>query len=442
MKKKKKRRGVSLGTVFMLLLTAAVVAACAVFFAMLVGDGLYEKTGELIRSLSERGLFEETPQDEATPAAMAAAVSAAAYAVEQTAAPTAPPETPRPAPDLVTFTIAAAGTVYAPKAVRESAQSGSGYDFSPVFAGLGDTLSGADLAIATLETTTAGKDKGFGNYNTAPEILNGLRGCGVDLLSLGTEHALDKGYEGLDLTVSELTARGLNYAGVHTEGTNGDATMLSIGGVQVAVLAYAYGLSEESAKKTDGDKRGVLATIDLNAMIRDITQARVSGANLVIVLPHWGTKNKAETADTVRRMARQLAEAGADVILGTHPNVAQGTERLTVTRSDGLAYEAVVCYSLGSLLTDARTAENTAGMVAHVTATYDPATRRTTLGEMYCTPVYIARQREDGDIVYRVIDAENSGQLELLEESEKKAAQAAVEHIRSVTTAEGQEGQG
>lgn len=442
MKKRKKRRSVSLGSVFMLLLTAAVLVACAAFFAMIAGDGLYEKTGALIRSLSERGLFEEAPQDEVTPAATVAA-AAAMYAAEETAAPTAPPATPRPEPEPVTFTIAAAGTVYAPKAVRESAQSAGGrYDFTPVFEGLGDTLSGADLAIATLETTTAGKDKGFGNYNTAPEILDGLRGCGVDLLSLGTERALDKGYEGLDLTVSELTARGLNYAGVHPEGASGGATMLSIGGAQVAVLAYAYGLSDESTKKTGGDQQGVLAMLDVNAMIRDITQARVSGANLVIVLPHWGTKNKAETADTVRRMARLLAEAGADVILGTHPNVAQDTERLTVTRSDGLEHEALVCYSLGSLLTDARTKENTAGMVAHVTATYDPATRRTTLGEMYCTPVYIARQREEGDTVYRVVDAENSRQLELLEESERQAAQAAVEHIRSVTAAGEQEGQG
>lgn len=426
----------------MLLLTAAVVLACAVFFAMLVGDDLYEKTGALIRSLSERGLFEEEAPPADSPAPSAAARAAAAL-ITDTAAPTAPPDTPRPAPEPVTLTIAAAGTVYAPKAVRESAQSSGGrYDFSPVFEGLGDTLSGADLAIATLETTTAGKDKGFGNYNTAPEVLDGLRSCGVDLLSLGTERALDKGYEGLDLTVSELTARGLAYAGVYPEGQKGNATMLRIGGVQVAVLAYSYGLSDEGSQKTNGDSQGVLAMMDAGSMIRDVMQARVSGANLVIVLPHWGTKNKAETPDTVRRMARQLAEAGADVILGTHPNVAQGTERLTVTRSDGLEYDALVCYSLGSLLTDARTAENTAGMVAHVAVTYDPATRRVALDNMYCTPVYIARQREEGDAVYRVVDAENSEQLQALDEAERQAAREAIEIIRRATAQDGQEGQG
>ena len=177
-------------------------------------------------------------------------------------------------------------------------------------------------------------------------------------------------------------------------------------------------------------------------MISDIRQARADGANVVIVLPHWGTKNITDTPVNVKRLAVQLAEAGADVILGTHPNVPQGVERLTVTRADGLTHETVVCYSLGSLLTDSRTAENTAGMVAHVSVTYDPATRRTTLGEMYCTPVYIARQRISDETVYRVVDAESAAALDTLTDSERQAAQDAVEIIRRATQADEQEGQG
>ena len=146
-------------------------------------------------------------------------------------------------------------------------------------------------------------------------------------------------------------------------------------------------------------------------------------------------------ANNVKRLAVQLAEAGADVILGTHPNVPQGVERLTVTRADGLTHETVVCYSLGSLLTDSRTAENTSGMVAHVSVTYDPATRCTTLGEMYCTPVYIARQRISDETVYRVVDAESAPALERLSQAEREAAQRAVQLVRDAT-ADGQEGQG
>lgn len=433
----KKRRRMSLGSMAMLLLTALVVLGCVGFLSMIAGDELYERTGEFLRMLAQEGLF-DAPAPVQSPAPAAAET---VFWIEDTPPPTAQP-TATPVPMPTTMTIAAAGTIYAPKTVRESAQSGAHYDFAPVFEGLGDTLAGADLAIATLETTTAGQDKGFGNYNTAPEILDALRGCGVDLLALATERALDKGYEGLELTIRSLTARGLAYAGVNADGESGGATMMRIGGVQVAVLAYTYGLSDEGSGKTGGDKRAAVALMDTQRMISDIRQARADGANVVIVLPHWGTKNITETPVNVKRLAVQLAEAGADVILGTHPNVPQGIERLTVTRADGLTHEAVVCYSLGNLLTDSRMEENTAGMVAHVSVTYDPATRRITLGEMYCTPVYIARQRVSDETVYRVVDAESAAALEPLTESERQAAQGAVEIIRKATQADEQEGQG
>lgn len=425
----------SLGSWAMLLLTALVVLGCVGFLSMIVGDRLYVRTGDFLRMLAQDGLFDAQPQTTAPTA------TAPVFLMEDTPAPTVQP-TQTPAPMPTTITIAAAGTIYAPKTVRESAQTGAQYDFAPVFKTLGDTLSAADLAIATLETTTAGQDKGFGNYNTAPEILDALRGCGVDLLALATERALDKGYEGLELTLRSLTARGLAYAGVSADAEDTGATMMRIGGVQVAVLAYTYGLSDEGSSKTDGDKRAAVALMDTQRMLEDIRQARADGANVVIVLPHWGTKNITETPVNVKRLAVQLAEAGADIILGTHPNVPQGVERLTVTRADGLTHEAVVCYSLGNLLTDSRMAENTAGMVAHVSVTYDPATRRITLGEMYCTPVYIARQRTDDETVYRVVDAESAAALDALTESERQAAQDAVEIIRRATQADEQEGQG
>ena len=428
MKGRARGRGVSLGTLLMLLLTALVVGVCVLFLVMIAGGG--EAPVPIAR-------VPGTAQPQATPTpAMTPRLTGTSTA------PPLPPTDAPPTPAPVTITLAAAGTVYAPKAVRESARQRDGsYDFTPVFSGLLDTLSGADLAIATLETTIAGRDKGLGNYNTAPELLDALRGCGVDLLSLATEHALDKGYDGLGLTVSELTARGLASAGVSPDGAAGQAAMLRVGGVQVAVLAYAYGLSDEGARRTDGDRQGALALLETERMVQDITQARVSGANLVVVLPHWGTKNKQDTPDALRRMARTLAEAGADVILGAHPNVAQGTERLRVTRSDGLEHEAVVCYSLGTLLTDARTAENTAGMIAHLSVTYDPATRRIALGELYCTPVYVACQREQGETAYRVVDAESAPALERLSQAEREAAQRAVQLVRDAT-ADGQEGQG
>lgn len=429
-------RRISPGTIFMLLLTALVVIGCVLFFSLLVGDDLYARTGALIRSLSEQGLFDTAAEPASEPPQPAPAY----LWLDDTPVPTAPPATPTPVPAPSTITIAAAGAIYAPKAVRESAYSDGRYDFGAVFAGLGDTLADADLAIATLETIAAGRDKGFDNYNTAPEILDALRASGVDLLALATERALDKGHDGLELTLSEITARGMAYAGILPENGTDHTTMMRIGGVQVAVLAYTYGLSDEG--EANSGRRAAVALMKTQTMIEEIRQARVDGANVVIVLPHWGTKNITDTPVNVKRLAGELAQAGADIILGTHPNVPQGTERIRTTRADGLEYETVVCYSLGNLLTDARTPENTASMVAHVSVTYDPVTRRTSLGEMYCTPVYIARQREQESTVYRIVDAESAQALESLVTEEQQAAQAAVELIRKATQADDQEGHG
>ena len=406
----------------MLILTVCVVAAMAAFLFLIGGNGMYERAQNAFNTFAQtqNPTVQPTPDPTVLP--------------QQTIAPTdAPTPEPTATPGLSTFTLAAAGTVYAPKAIRESVQeNGDHYDFSSVFEGLGRTLSDADLAIVTLETAAAGKEKGYGNYNTTPQILDALRACGVDLVALATEHALDRGYDGLDLTLSELTSRSLAYAGVYPDGNNGEATMLNIDGIQVAVLSYSYGLSDEGNEQTKNDFRGVVALMDLEKMKRDITQARVDGANIVVVLPHWGTKNRAETPENIRLAARAMAQAGADVILGTHPNVVQGIERIHTIRSDGLTYETVVCYSLGSLLTDARSIDNTAGLAVELTLYYDPNTRRAYPGEVKLTPLYIARQQENGEIVYRVVNAEDEQALSQLTLSERQAATQAALRIEQM----------
>ena len=421
----KQRGRLSVGTIVMLLLTAAVIVGCAAFMLLLSGGEAGSRAGELLAQASAYAA-QAVPQATTVPTAAPAASGAPSPSASATAQPT-------PVPEKTTVTLAAAGTVYAPKAVRQSAQTGpEQYDFTPVFAALTDTLGAADLAIATLETTTAGSDKGYGNYNTPPQILDALRACGIDLVSLATERALDKGYDGLSITAGELTSRGLFRAGVDPDGTGSSATMVRVGGVQIAVLAYSYGLSDEGSAKTNGDSRGALAMLDAQRMAEDITRSRMDGANLVVVLPHWGTKNKQATPESVRAMARTLAQAGADVILGTHPNVVQGIECITTTRSDGLDYDTVVCYSLGSLLTDSRAEENTAGMIVMLEATYDPATRRVALGEPQVTPVYIARTRLSDESVYRVVPTNDEEALAQLEESERDAAARAAEIAEAI----------
>ena len=171
-------------------------------------------------------------------------------------------------------------------------------------------------------------------------------------------------------------------------------------------------------------------------MVADIATARTLGADIVVLLPHWGVKNRSDTPESVRALAGRLASAGADVILGAHSGVVQGVERLMTRRADGREAETLVCYSLGNLLTDARAEENAAGLVLRIPIAYDTATRSVSLGEEQVIPTYVACQEEDGQSVWRVVEAENEAALSGLVEEERAAALRAARRVRRVTEGE------
>ena len=209
----------------------------------------------------------------------------------------------------------------------------------------------------------------------------------------------------------------------------GSAQIFQINDVQIAVLAYTYGLSENSTKKTRASERYAVPVIDQSRMVRDIANARKEGADIVIVMPHWGTKNKESVASSTRSLARALAEAGADLIVGAHPNVVQRVEKMTVTRSDGARHDAYVAYSLGSFLTDSRDAKNTAGVILQMQIVYDPATRTASFEDVGYMPTYIQRVRAGDAYTYRIVACGDESYVSEQDASAQKAIEGARESI-------------
>lgn len=416
--------GLSLGSKLMLGLALCVTILSLAFLFSILSRDFRGRAGELLSQLRGETTVTESAE---TPIPTAIPLTPA-----PTPEPTRMPKvtaSPTPVPEVCEASIAIGGTVYAPKSIRQSALSGNEYDFAPIFRGLDGVFSQADLSIVTLETLTAGGVAGdYGIYNTDAALLSALRGCGVSMLSLATERALDAGCAALDVTLSEITSRGMMAVGIDPDGTGGGAS-LRVNGIDVAVLAYSYGLSEESAQAKESE-RAVLMLMDEARMLSDIQQARREGAKLVIVLPHWGTKNSAQVPSALPELAAKLANAGADIIVGTHSNVVQRTARITAQRESGLTAECVVCYSAGSLLTDARAPENAAGAIFTIPVTYDPVSRATSLGEMQITPTCVLLQSEEDGTVYRVVDAESAEVLSELTEEAQAEAQAAAALVR------------
>ena len=80
--------------------------------------------------------------------------------------------------------------------------------------------------------------------------------------------------------------------------------------------------------------------------VRAIRLARAS-ASVVVVSVHWGMEYQGGASDRQKILAQQFADAGADLVVGTHPHVLQPAAFIPTARG-----KTLVLYSLGNALFD------------------------------------------------------------------------------------------
>ena len=107
---------------------------------------------------------------------------------------------------------------------------------------------------------------------------------------------------------------------------------------------------------------------------------------------------------TQKQLAQSIADAGADLILGTHSGTLQTVEILTANRADGSVHQTLCAYSLGNLLeSDRAEREAISGALLHVEMSYNLAQDELSFGTLTYTPTYVWRGRVNGIMSYRVL---------------------------------------
>ena len=135
---------------------------------------------------------------------------AEAGAPSTTTTSTEPPTTTTTAPPLRSATVAFGGDILIHSGVWAAADTGEGYDFSPMLAPIAPRLTEADLAICHLEVTLARPEEPLSSYPRfrAPGVLaTDLAEAGFDGCSVASNHALDFGEQGVVATLDGLDAR-------------------------------------------------------------------------------------------------------------------------------------------------------------------------------------------------------------------------------------------
>ena len=212
------------------------------------------------------------------------------------------------------------------------------------FASLSTIFESSDLAIANLESplvlkgvAVPGKCSLRGDTGWATV----LKDAGIRVLSLANNHMMDFGEEGLSSTIDALEKANLYYVGAGSDRDRACAPLLvHVHGLRIAFLARTSVIVSSPCYATDSDP-GV-AFFDIEESKTSIRSCREQ-ADIVVLLIHWGLEEYAYPSPRQRVQALELIDAGADIILGHHPHVLQGIEKI----SDGL-----ICYSLGNFVFD------------------------------------------------------------------------------------------
>ncbi len=226
---------------------------------------------------------------------------------------------------------------------------------------VGYLFRSADLGIVNLESPEPDRFRyhptGF-TFTGNPALLVGLRDAGIDLAGLANNHLGNGGTKGITDTIRHLDQLGIAHAGAGANQTSArQAAWLQAGGLRVAVLAYCL---VDPYSYWAGPGHPGSAAYSISTIVRDIKAAKKAGADIVIVMPHWGTEYTDAVSPLQRADARRMVAAGADLILGSHSHWVGPLEQITPGH--------FAFYSLGDLVFDWTHDERTQeGVVADLT---------------------------------------------------------------------------
>ncbi len=187
-------------------------------------------------------------------------------------------------------------------------------------------IKGADLAIANFENPAPNRVRWHTSgtvFSADPGIIDGLVDAGIDYVSLANNHIGDAGDTGILQTIANLKKRGLAYSGAGKDAAAArKPAVLQANGMEIAVLGYDA-IARYYAAGTDAVGSSQLS---LKRATTDIKRARAAGADVVIVFPHWGTEYKSRPFAGQQQLARDIIDAGADLIIGNHAHYAAAME--------------------------------------------------------------------------------------------------------------------
>lgn len=237
--------------------------------------------------------------------------------------------------DTPRATVLFGGDMMFDRTVRTTVYNKGG-DF--IFSCLDPLLKQQDLVVANLEgpittnpSTSELSSPGDSNNYTFTFPLSTadlLVAHNIRLVNIGNNHIENFGNDGVRSTIATLTHSGVDYFGDPISFHEATTTINSI---PLAFINY----------NEFGPSDGGRASGNASTTLHQIRDARAEGF-IPVVYTHWGIEYEVAN-DNQKSLAHQFVDAGAEIVIGSHPHVVQEHE----------VYKGkYIYYSLGNLIFD------------------------------------------------------------------------------------------
>lgn len=269
--------------------------------------------------------------------------------------------TTKPLPEYSTVSFAAVGDNLIHSSIYKQANSragGEGYDFAYAYENIVKFIRSADVAVINQETLICNDvftPSTYPLFNSPTALGDHMLDIGFDVFTIANNHTLDKGTDGLSACLDYWDGKDAVVCGAYRNAEDRDNIRTAeFEGITFSFLSYTESLNglylPQGSPLIIGDSN------DVDTMVSEIKKAKEI-SDICIVALHWGVENSDIISDWQRSVAKQLSEAGADIIIGNHPHVLRDIEE--IEREDGTI--TLCAYSLGNFISAQSVGQNLIG---------------------------------------------------------------------------------
>jgi len=246
---------------------------------------------------------------------------------------------------------------------NDAKQSDGSYDFKPMLEAIKPISSKYDIAYYNQETILGGASLGYSSYplfNSPQEVGDAFIDAGFNMVSLATNHTMDKREQGVLNSVEYWKSKSNVVTSGQWNSEEDRETSITkiyeVNNIKYAFISYTIwnnGLPTPTGKSyLNNEYSDEKAASDIQK-VRD-------KVDFVIVAMHWGTEYSFKVDYKQEEIANYLSSLGVDLIIGAHPHVIQTVEYI----NNGKTF---VVYSLGNFISDQNDIDNFTGLAFEVT---------------------------------------------------------------------------